>query len=64
MRVTVDLDRCEGHGECVLAAPQVFSLGDDDDMVTVLEPEPAEALRAAVTDAAGLCPMAAITLEG
>jgi len=26
MRVEVDLDRCEAHGECVMAAPAVFDL--------------------------------------
>ncbi|MDQ6674685.1 MAG: ferredoxin [Chloroflexota bacterium] len=30
MKVSVDHDRCEGHGKCQLAAPEVFELREDD----------------------------------
>ncbi|NKQ57235.1 ferredoxin [Amycolatopsis sp. K13G38] len=29
MRVHVDADICEEHGQCVFAAPDIFDLGDD-----------------------------------
>lgn len=61
MRVHVDLDRCEGHGLCVFAAPEVFDL--DDDGCLHYDPHPPEALRAAVEDAVRSCPVAAIRLE-
>ena len=31
MKVVVDLDVCEAHGDCVIAAPEIFDLGDDDE---------------------------------
>ncbi len=63
MKVTVDLDVCEAHGDCVLAAPEVFELGDDDDTVTVVQPEPPEELRSKVSEAERSCPVAAIRIE-
>ncbi len=32
MKVKVDYDRCEGHGMCVLQAPDAFQLDDDGDL--------------------------------
>jgi ferredoxin len=63
MKVTVDYDLCEGHGQCVMAAPGVFHLPDGADEVVVLEERPAEALREQVGEAAALCPVLAILLE-
>lgn len=64
MKVTVDELRCDAHGVCVDACPEVFALDDDDDKVTVLVAEPDESLRPAVLRAAQACPKAAITVEG
>lgn len=64
MKVKVDYEECDGHGVCVETCPEVFSLGDEDDEVTLLTDEPDESLREAVTRAEGLCPKAAITVEG
>jgi ferredoxin len=64
MKVVVDELRCDAHGQCVNACPQVFALDDDDDLVRVLVVEPEESLRASVERAALLCPKAAITIEG
>jgi ferredoxin len=63
MKVSVDLMRCDGHGTCVDACPEVFTLGDDDDVVTVLDETPAEELRGQVLQAVRVCPKAAITVE-
>jgi ferredoxin len=63
MRVIVDLNLCQAHGDCVVAAPEVFDIGDDDDVVTVTDPEPGEALRAKVVAAAEACPVGAIRIE-
>jgi ferredoxin len=63
MRVVVDEFRCDAHGVCVDSCPEVFALSDEDDVVTVLNPEPDEALRASVVRAADVCPKAAITVE-
>jgi ferredoxin len=63
MKVAVDLEVCEGHGECVLVAPEIFELGDGD-QVTVLQEEPGEDLRAKAEEAVEVCPVAAISVEG
>ena len=33
MKVHVDMNLCQSHGECVAVAPDVFELGDDDVLV-------------------------------
>ena len=45
MKVVVDELRCDAHGVCVDACPEVFALSDDDDKVRVLVEEPDESLR-------------------
>ena len=64
MRIVVDLDACAAHGDCVVAAPEIFDLGEEDEVVTVLQEEPDEALRDQAQAAADACPMAAIRIEG
>jgi ferredoxin len=63
MKVVVDLDVCEAHGDCVIAAPEIFDLGDDDDVVTVVQPEPPEDLRSKAELAEANCPVNAISIE-
>ncbi len=62
MRVHVDLDLCESHGQCVFAAPDVFEF-DDDDVIT-WDATPDDALRPKVEQAVRLCPVRAITVDG
>ena len=62
MRVRVDLDLCEAHGVCTGIAPDVFEL-DDDDVLTVLVPDPPAARWDEMRDAARRCPKQAIKLE-
>jgi ferredoxin len=64
MKVVVDELRCDAHGVCVDVCPEVFALGDDDDLVRVLDAQPDESLRESVDRAARRCPKAAITIEG
>ncbi len=61
MKVHVDMNLCQSHGECVTAAPDVFELGDDD--VLVWEENVSEDRRAAVEEAVNVCPMMAISIE-
>jgi ferredoxin len=63
MRVIVDLDACAAHGDCVVVAPEIFDLGEDDEVVTVINPEPPDELRASAQAAVDACPMAAIRIE-
>lgn len=63
MKVTLDELRCDAHGVCVDACPEVFALEDTDDIVRILDEAPDESLRAKVDKAARACPKAAITVE-
>jgi len=47
-----------------VAAPDVFDIGEDDDVVQLLIAEPGEEHRAAVTQAVKMCPVGAIKIEG
>lgn len=62
MKIQLDKRLCAVHGECVIEAPEIFDLGDDDDTATVLQESPSESHRAAVERAAAACPVAAITI--
>ncbi|MGW4072522.1 4Fe-4S domain-containing protein [Streptomyces asiaticus] len=44
-------------------APEVFDQRDEDGIVVLLTPEPAEDQRSDVREAAAVCPAAAITLD-
>ncbi|MBB0247353.1 ferredoxin [Streptomyces alkaliphilus] len=61
MKIVVDMNLCESHGQCVFAAPGVFSFDDADTLV--YEPNPDDASREAVGRAAALCPVRAITVS-
>lgn len=61
MRVIVDRDKCQDHGQCVFSAPEVFALDVDGRLVYDAEPDPA--LLDEVEEAADVCPMQAIQVE-
>ena len=61
MKISVDWDRCEGHGICAEQAPKVFSLDDEGELVyayddTVIPDDLASGVRSAI----GACPVAAL----
>ena len=60
MLVSVDLDRCEGHGLCVLTAPEVFSLDQFGRLQVLVRPEARH--RAAVEESARMCPALAVSV--
>lgn len=62
MKVKVDLQLCESHGECCFVAPEVFTLDENDELAWTEAPD--DALRAKVVQAAAVCPTRAITVEG
>ncbi len=61
MKVTVDRDRCAGHGECIAISPKVFEL-DEEGKAAVILPDPPEELWRNLRGAAVLCPTAAIRI--
>ncbi|MEV0595996.1 ferredoxin [Nonomuraea cavernae] len=62
MRVSVDLDLCQGHAQCELEAPEVFEVPKKG-KVRVLAPHPPETLRDRVEAAVRYCPTQAILLK-
>ncbi len=70
MRITVDLNTCADHGQCVFSAPSIFSLDADGRLAfrhkaadTYVSGDIDESLRDDVEEAADVCPLQAITVE-
>ncbi|CPR11430.1 ferredoxin [Mycobacterium bohemicum DSM 44277] len=59
MRVSVDDQRCRGHGVCVTLCPEVFSLTDDGYAVAITADVPTES-EVATREAIDCCPEQAI----
>lgn len=57
--VLVDRALCDNHGQCVFAAPAVFRFDDDEHLQ--YDPAPQTTHLTEVQDAAGACPVRAIT---
>jgi ferredoxin len=71
MHIVVDLNRCQDHGQCVFSAPKVFSLTENGKLSfrqeateTYISGELAQSLRDDVEEAADVCPLQAIEIEG
>ena len=62
MRVVVDYDVCASTGSCMQICPEVFEVRTDGYLYILIE-EPEESLRPKVTQAADMCPTAAITID-
>jgi ferredoxin len=71
MRIEVDLNRCQDHGQCVFAAPSVFDLNDDGRLTfrdeqasgVYVSESLDDAARDAVEEAVDICPTQAILLR-
>lgn len=62
MHVSIDLDLCEGHGQCMDAAPDVFEVRDDGLAYLLIDGDIPESYRTQVEDAALRCPPEAIKI--
>lgn len=62
MRVTADLELCQGHQMCQFEAPSVFGYDNDADKVVVLDENPGEELREQVVRAVKYCPAMALAV--
>jgi ferredoxin len=60
VKITVDMTRCQDHGQCAIAAPDVFRINDEGRLEH--EPTADESLRDEVEEAADVCPVQAIAL--
>ena len=70
MRIIVDLNKCQNHGQCVFSAPGVFALDEQGKLSfravaadTYTSAELDEAARDDVEEAADACPLQAILVE-
>ncbi len=63
MHITVDYSLCEGHGQCLLAAPDVFDLPDGSAQVVVLNSTPPASEYETVVRAAAMCPAQALRVS-
>jgi ferredoxin len=61
MRVTIDAERCAGHGVCVGLCPEVFELSDDGYAI-VVQVEVPSGLHDVVAGAVRQCPTLAISV--
>jgi ferredoxin len=57
----VDLNRCEGYGQCAFLAPGVFTMSGDEALSYVAEPPDSQ--HEFVDRAATACPVRAILIE-
>lgn len=58
MKVTVDLSLCQDHGQCAIAAPDVFEINDEGKLS--YDGSPDDSMRDYVEEAADVCPVQAI----
>ncbi len=61
MKVVVDMTLCQDHGQCAIAAPQLFTINDDGKLEYDGNPDDSE--RDHVEEAADVCPVQAIFIE-
>ena len=61
MKVLVDMNLCQSHGQCEALAPEVFELGEDD--LLRWKEDVDDELREQVEAAVEACPMMAIRIE-
>ena len=61
MRIVVDRDLCEGNAVCMKMAPEVFAVGDDDQVMVLIE-RPGPDLHAKVEAAVRRCPRQALAI--
>jgi ferredoxin len=64
MKVALDRKRCEGHGMCETAAPELFTLDEAGELTAHYDGREIPAhLEESARDAVRVCPVAALILE-
>ncbi|SDY69094.1 Ferredoxin [Modestobacter sp. DSM 44400] len=61
-RLVADVEACQGYGNCITGASDVFDI-DDDGVVVLLKEKVPESDRARVEEAARSCPVSALSVE-
>lgn len=64
MKISVNRDRCEGHGMCEEVAPELFQLDDQGDLILLFDGQdiPKEQ-RGRAASSVRICPVAALEME-
>lgn len=62
-KIIADLELCQGYGNCITSASDVFDI-DDDGKVVLLTDTISEADRTRIEDAARSCPINALSVTG
>lgn len=60
--VEINRDLCNGYGNCVVAAPDVFDIDPASNIAHLIDGQPDEAAAAEVREAVDDCPVRAIRL--
>lgn len=63
IKVEIDLSRCQGYGNCVTAAPDVFDIDDEGQAFLLVEESMPDEELARMKAAAAVCPVTAITVN-
>ena len=63
MRIEVNWGLCDGNGNCVIEAPEVFDIDERDELI-VLQEEFDESLLPKVEAAVRACPKHALKISG
>lgn len=61
-KLTADLELCQGYGNCITTAADVYDIDDDGKVVLLVQTIP-EADRARVEAAARSCPVGALAVS-
>jgi ferredoxin len=62
MHIHIDTNTCQGHGQCVHLAPEVFRMGANGVSELITE-TPDESLRAKIDEVVRSCPVEAISVH-
>lgn len=60
MKIELDLVKCQGYANCVVEAPEIFDIDDDNGKAIILLDEVPEADHEDARRAIASCPVAAI----
>ena len=63
MKITISKDKCISAGQCVRAAPKIFSQDENDGCVALVQPTPPAELHDAARNAERLCPTQVIHIS-
>ncbi|MFT4066330.1 ferredoxin [Paraburkholderia sp.] len=63
IKISLDLDVCQGHGLCVIAAPRAFRIDEATGLAQLLPDAQQDASFDELNEAARMCPVSAITVS-